>query len=136
MITADNDLRSILSTASSIAVVGASRKPWRASHDITRYLLEAGYTVFPVNPAYPEVLGRRCYPELAAIGVPVDIVNVFRNSEELPGVVRDAIAIKARTVWMQPGVVNDEAALAAEEAGLNVIMDRCIAVDHRWLCRG
>jgi len=136
MITADNDLRTILATASSIAVVGASQKPWRASHDITKYLLEAGYTVFPVNPAYPEVLGRRCYPELAAIKEPVDIVNVFRNSEELPGIVRDAIAIKAGTVWMQSGVVNDEAARAAEEAGLNVIMDRCIAVDHRLLCRG
>jgi predicted CoA-binding protein len=133
MITTDQDLRRILLSASSIAVVGASRKPWRASHDITRYLIEAGYTVYPVNPSYDEIFGRRCYPALASIGSPVDIVDVFRNPAELSAVVREAIAIKAKTIWMQSGVVNEAAARAAEEAGMNVVMDRCIAVDHRLL---
>jgi predicted CoA-binding protein len=136
VITTDDDLRAILTTASSIAVVGASQKPWRASHDIAHYLIEAGYTVFPVNPAYEEVLGRRCYPTLASIGSPVDIVDVFRNPDALVPIVGDAIAIGAKTIWMQSGVVNEEAARRAEEAGLNVVMDRCIAVDHRFLVRG
>ena len=136
MITSDHDLRTILATSSFIAVVGASQKPWRASHDITQYLIGAGYTVFPVNPAYEEILGRRCFPSLGSIGSPVDIVDIFRNPDEVLAVVRDAIAIHAHTVWMQSGVVNKKAARTAEEAGLNVVMDRCIAVDHRFLVRG
>jgi uncharacterized protein len=131
----DKVIRDILKTAHTIAVVGASPKPWRDSGSIASYLGGKGYNVVPVNPVYKEVLGMKCYPDLASIGSPVDIVDIFRNPDEVMPIIDEAIAIGAKTVWMQLGVVNEEAAAKAEAAGIRVIMDRCIAVDHRRLVR-
>jgi predicted CoA-binding protein len=126
-------IRQILKEAKSIAVVGASPKPWRESGRIAQFLMEKGYTVFPVNPNYDEVLGRECFPNLASIAQRVDIVDIFRRSEEVPPIVEEAIRIGARTVWMQLGVINHESAARAEEGGLDVIMDRCTAIEYRRL---
>ncbi len=129
----DRRLEEILRTSKTIAVVGASPKPGRDSGTIARFLAGRGYTVLPVNPAYQEVLGMKCYPDLSSLGVSVDIVDVFRRSEEVLPIVEEAIAIRAKAVWMQFDVVNEEAAKRAEEAGLKVVMDRCIAVEYRRL---
>jgi hypothetical protein len=126
-------IRQILKEAKSIAVVGASPKPWRDSGRIAQFLMEKGYTVFPVNPNYDEVLGRRCFPNLASIAQCVDVVDIFRRSEEMAPIVEEAIRVGARTVWMQLGVVNPDAVARAEEGGLDVIMDRCIAIEYRRL---
>jgi hypothetical protein len=131
----DRIIGEILRKAKTIAVVGASPKPWRDSGSVARFLAGKGYVVLPVNPAYQEILGMKCYPDLAAGGSKIDIVNVFRNPEEVLPVIDEAIAIGASTVWMQLGVINAEAAKRAAEAGLNVIMDKCIAVEHRRLIR-
>jgi predicted CoA-binding protein len=131
----DKAIETILRKARTIAVVGASPKPGRDSGVIASFLAGKGYTVIPVNPAYQEVLGMKCYPDLASIGSPVDIVDVFRNPNEVMPIIDEAIATGAKTVWMQLGVINDEAAEKAEGAGIQVIMDRCIAVDHRRLVR-
>lgn len=131
----DKTIGQILRTAKTIAVVGASPKPWRDSGSIARFLAARGYTVIPVNPAYKDVLGMRCYPDLASTNTAIDIVDIFRNPEEVLPLIDEAIAAGASTVWMQLGVVNEEAALQAEKAGLNVIMDKCIAVEHRRLIR-
>jgi predicted CoA-binding protein len=128
-------IEQILRNAKTIAVVGASPKPWRDSGSIAQFLAGRGYTVLPVNPAYKDVLGMKCYPDLTSIGSPVDIVDIFRKPEEVLPIIDEAIAIRASTVWMQLDVVNEEAAKRAEDAGLNVIMNRCIAVDHRRLLR-
>ena len=131
----DRIIGDILRKAKTIAVVGASPKPWRDSGSITRFLAGRGYVVLPVNPAYQDILGMKCYPDLAAGGSKIDIVNVFRKPEEVLPIIDEAIAIGASTVWMQLGVINAEAAKRAEDAGLNVIMDKCIAVEHRRLIR-
>ncbi len=131
----DKTIETILRGARTIAVVGASPKPWRDSGTIASFLAARGYTVIPVNPAYQDVLGMKCYPDLVSIGSPVDIVDIFRNPDEVLPVIDEAIAIGAKTVWMQLGVVNAEAAKKAEQAGLQLIMDRCIAVDYRRLVR-
>ena len=131
----DKAIENILRSARTIAVVGASPKPGRDSGMIASFLAAKGYTVIPVNPVYQEVLGMKCYPDLTSIGSPVDIVDVFRNPDEVLPIIDEAIAIGAKTVWMQLGVINAEAAKKAEEAGIQVIMDRCIAVDYRRLVR-
>jgi uncharacterized protein len=131
----DKVIETILRKARTIAVVGASPKPGRDSGAIASFLAGKGYNVFPVNPAYQEVLGMKCYPDLASIGSPVDIVDVFRNPDDVMPIIDEAIATGAKAVWMQLGVVNNEAAEKAEGAGIQVIMDRCIAVDHRRLVR-
>ena len=100
---------------------------------MARYLIEAGYNVIPVNPGQEEILGRKCYPDLASIPEPIEIVDIFRRSEDIPPIVSDAVKIKAKVVWMQLGIVNDDAAAEAKKAGLSVIMDRCIKVDHNNL---
>lgn len=128
-------VETILRKARTIAVVGASPKPWRDSGTIASFLAAKGYTVIPVNPAYEEVFGMKCFPDLKSIGAPVDIVDVFRNPDDVLPIIDEAIATGAKTVWMQLGVVNEEAARKAEQAGLQVIMDRCIAVDYRRLVR-
>jgi predicted CoA-binding protein len=129
----DEAIKEILESSTSIAVVGASPKPGRDSGTIAHYLARKGYSVIPVNPAYTEVLGMRCFPDLTSIGAPVDIVDIFRRPDEVLPIVEEAIKIGAGTVWMQLDVVNDEAARRAEEAGLKVVMDRCIAVEYRRL---
>jgi predicted CoA-binding protein len=129
----DETLRGILRTSRVIALVGASQKQWRDSNTIMQYLLSAGYQVHPVNPRYDEVLGQKCYPDLFSLKRPIDIVNIFRNPEELLPTIDEAIATKAKVVWMQSGVVNHEAAARAATAGIQVVMDHCIAVDHSRL---
>jgi predicted CoA-binding protein len=131
----DDVIRRILESAKTIAVVGASVKPWRDSNSIMQFLLQVGYIVFPVNPNYSEVLGTRCVPLLSEVSEKIDIVDVFRRSDAVGPIVDEAIAVAAKTLWMQVGVVNEEAADKAERAGLNVIMDRCIRVDYQRLIR-
>lgn len=131
----DAVIASVLRSSRTIAVVGASPKPWRDSGSITRYLMQRGYDVYPVNPAYNELFGKKCYKDLESIPVPIDIVDVFRNPDALDSVVEEAIAVKAKTLWFQLGVINAKAAVKAERAGLQVIMDHCIAVDHSRLIK-
>lgn len=127
------DLQKLLEQARVIAVVGHSDKPYRTSYDIGHYLRKVGYKVYAVNPTVKEVNGERAYASLADIPEPIDIVNVFRRSEYLPGVVEDAIAVGAKAVWAQLGVEDEAAAQKAEAAGLHMVMDRCIKVDHGML---
>jgi predicted CoA-binding protein len=134
-IEGDKAIETILRGARTIAVLGASPKPWRDSGTIATFLATKGYTVIPVNPAYQEVLGMKCYPDLTSIGSPMDIVDIFRNPNEVLPIVDEAIATGAKTVWMQLGVVNVDAAKKAEQGGIKVIMDRCIAVEYRRLVR-
>ena len=133
MITDAADIKSILVTAKTIAVVGASPKPWRDSGTIAHYLARKGYTVYPVNPKYQEVFAMKCYPDLQSIQSAIDIVDIFRNPDEVEPIVDEAIKVHARCIWMQLGVVNEEGAIKAERSGLYVVMDRCIAVEHRLL---
>ncbi|MCX5865617.1 MAG: CoA-binding protein [Deltaproteobacteria bacterium] len=131
-----NDLpaiKKLLSTAKTIAVVGLSPKESRPSNMVARYLIEAGYTVIPVNPGQEEILGLPCYPDLNSIPGPVDIVDIFRRSEDVPPIVAEAIAVGAKAVWMQEGVIHAEAARTAKAAGLMVVMDRCIKTVHHDL---
>jgi predicted CoA-binding protein len=130
----DSDgIRKILQEARTIAVVGASPKPWRDSNSISHFLVGKGYTVYPVNPKYTEIEGAQCYPDVKSIPEKIDIVDVFRQSTAIPGVVTDAIAAGAKILWLQYGVIHEVAAAEAEQAGLKVVMDHCIAVDHRQL---
>ena len=123
-------IRKILKDSRTVAVVGLSPKPHRPSHQVARYLMEAGYTIIPVNPGQDTILGLNCYPNLRAIPTPVDMVDIFRRPETVLPIVEDAIAIGAKFIWMQEGIVNEDAARKAEEAGLAVIMDRCTKIDH------
>lgn len=123
----------ILQTGKNIALVGLSPKSGRPSFQVAAYLLSAGYTVIPVNPGHNEILGQPCYPDLVSIKSRVDIVDIFRRAEDVLPIVKEAIAINAKVVWLQLGIVNQAAALVAEEAGLTVIMDRCIKIDHMQL---
>lgn len=126
-----NRISELLLTARTIAVVGLSGKRFRPSYGVAEYLKRSGYRVIPVNPLETEVLGERSYPDLDSVPEPVDIVDVFRRSEFLPEIVEAAIRIGAKLVWMQEGVVHPAAARQAEDAGLAVVMDRCILKDHR-----
>ena len=125
----------ILNECRTIAVVGLSPKPHRASFDVSRYMQSAGYRIIPINPNATEVLGEKAYATLqeAAKHEKIDLVNCFRNSEDIPPIVDEAIAIGARAVWMQLGVANAQAAATAEAAGLLVVQDHCIKIDHRVL---
>jgi len=123
-------LRSILKTNRVIAVVGLSAKWHRPSYSVAKYMLEHGYRVIPVNPSYQEVLGQKCYPSLRDIPEKIDIVDCFRRSEEIMPIAEDAIAIGAKVLWMQIGVINEAAAKKARKAGLDVVMDRCIKIEY------
>ena len=123
----------ILNSSRTIAVVGLSSKADRPSYKAASYLKKQGYKIIPVNPAEKEILGELCYPDLASISESVDVVEVFRRSEEVPPVVEEAIRIGAKAVWMQEGVTNEEAAARAREAGLMVVMDRCMRKEHQKL---
>jgi predicted CoA-binding protein len=119
-----------LLNAGTIAVVGLSGNSLRASNFVGYYLKRHGYRVIPVNPREDEILGQKSYAELTDIPEPVDIVDVFRNPDALPGIATDAVAIGAKVLWCQFNVINEEGARLAEQAGLTVIMDRCIKVEH------
>jgi hypothetical protein len=135
MTPTDPELRELFGTVRTIAVVGLSEKPDRDSHRVARYLQEHGYRIVPVNPMLTEVLGEKAYPSLAAIPseISVDVVDIFRRSEQVPPVVDEAIARGAKVVWMQLGVTNADAARKARDAGAVVLEDRCIMVEHRRL---
>jgi predicted CoA-binding protein len=131
----DRELRALLGGAHVVAVVGLSSKPDRPSHDVARSLQEHGYRVIPVNPHETEVLGERAYPSLLDIpqDVRVDVVDVFRRAEETPEVARQAVAIGAKALWLQEGIVNDEAAGIAIDGGLDLVMGICIKKEHARL---
>jgi uncharacterized protein len=130
----DEEIRDLLRGARTVAVVGLSDKPYRTSHAIARALQGFGYRIIPVNPNLTgPVLGEEPYASLEEIGEPVDIVDVFRRSEYAPPVARDAAAAGAKALWLQSGVVNEEAASYAAEQGLTVVMDRCIKVERAHL---
>ena len=114
----------------TIAVVGLSPKPERASHDVARYLLDQGYKIIPVNPVQEQILGLKCYPNLSAIPEPVDLVNVFRRPEHCAAIAEEAVAFGAKALWLQLGIANDEAARLASDGGLLVVMDHCIKIEH------
>ncbi|WP_271404338.1 CoA-binding protein [Kocuria palustris] len=121
----------ILRSTKSIAIVGMSNKPSRASYFVATYLLSSSpYDVYFVNPVLDEVLGQKVYPSLADLPVVPDLVEVFRKDADLPGVAQEAVDIGAKTVWMQLGSWNEEAARIAEDAGLNAVMDRCVKIEH------
>jgi uncharacterized protein len=129
-------IQRVLHNAATIAVVGLSRNQLRASYFVGYYLKRHGYQVIPVNPRETEILGEKCYPSLTDVPVHVDVVNVFRAPDALPGIARDAVAIGADALWCQFGVINAEGAKIAEDGGVTVIMDRCIKVEHaRFLGR-
>ena len=130
-----SEIRTALETARTVAVVGCSPNPLRPSHSIARYLKEAGYRVIPVNPGHRSLLGEACYPSLAAIPpeVRIDIVDVFRRSEEVPPIAEQAISRGVGFFFMQQGVVDPESARRLEAAGIPVAMDRCIMIDRERL---
>ena len=125
------DTSEILSKYRTIAVVGLSNNPVRASHGVSEYMKSHGYRIIPVNPGHAQILGEKSYRTLEEIPEPVEIVNVFRRSEMIPPVVDSAIAIGAKVVWMQEGIENEDAAAKARAAGLEVVMDTCILKAHR-----
>ena len=129
------DISEILKNSKTIAVVGLSGRPERASYDVASYLLSHGYTIIPVNPNISEWKGIRSYPSLLEIPDKIDVVDIFRRSEFVPEIVDQAIKIKAKVVWMQLGVVHEEAAEKARNAGLDVVMDKCMKVEHMKLPR-
>ncbi|MCP4634470.1 MAG: CoA-binding protein, partial [candidate division Zixibacteria bacterium] len=122
----ESEIAELIKNSKNIAVVGLSPKPDRASNGVARYLQDKGYRIIPVNPAYPEILGEKSYPDLKSIEEKVDIVDVFRKPDAVMPISEEAIEIGAGTLWLQEGVINEEAAQKALDSGLTVIMDRCI----------
>ncbi len=133
MIYADQSetIEEILTNAEKIAVVGYSNKAYRAGHYVPAYLQEQGYQIIPVNPFEKEGLGEEAYASLEEIPEPIDLVLIFRRSEEVEEVVEKAVEVNAKWVWMQLGIIHEQAAETAEEAGLGVVMDRCMLVEHK-----
>ena len=129
----DQDLRQLLTSATTIAMVGASANPDKPSHGIMRQLQKAGYRVIPVNPRETDILGERSYSSLIDVPERVDIVDVFRRSEDTPSIADDAVTIGAKALWLQTGVENDAAAAKAEAGGLQVVMNTCIGATHTRL---
>jgi predicted CoA-binding protein len=129
-------LRRILRTSRTIAVVGLSADWFRPSYFAAKYMQEHGYRIVPVNPRYETILGERCHATLGAIEVPVDIVDVFRKTEDVLPIAEQAIAIRAKCLWQQIGVKNEQAAALAAAAGLEVVMDRCVKIEHARLFGG
>ena len=125
--------RALLEDTRSIAIVGLSPNPARASNEVARYLRAAGYTIIPINPACDEVLGEKCYASLREVPGPIDMVDVFRRPEEVMIVAADAIAVGARSLWLQLGVIAPEATARAAAAGLKVVIDRCTKIEHAVL---
>ncbi|GAA2841327.1 CoA-binding protein [Nonomuraea rubra] len=123
-------IQRVLHTTGTIAIVGLSGNELRASHFVGYYLKRHGYRVIPVNPRETEILGETSYPTLSDVPVPVDLVNVFRAPDALPEIARETVAIGARALWCQFGVINEEGARIAEDGGVTVVMDRCLKVEH------
>jgi predicted CoA-binding protein len=124
------EIKAILQRYKTVAVVGLSPKPQRDSHKVAKYLKENYYRIVPVNPGQKEILGEKCYPNLKAIPFPIDLVDIFRKPEAIPPVVEDAIEIGAKVVWMQLGLAHNQAADKARKAGLQVVMNKCIKIEH------
>lgn len=127
------EIRRILSTYKTVAVIGISPKEHRPSHWIAQYLKEQGYRVIGVNPGHEQILGEKVYPSLSEVPEPVDIVDIFRRPEAVDEIVEEAIAKKAKVIWMQEGIVNNQAAQRARAAGLTVVMNKCIYKEHQTL---
>lgn len=130
---ANDDMGHILASYRTVAVVGLTNKPDRPSYEVASYLQARGYKIIPVNPAIKEVLGETSYPDLASIPERVEIVDIFRRPEDIPPIVEAAIQVGAKVVWMQLGIVNESAARRARQAGLKVVMDRCMKLEHQAL---
>jgi predicted CoA-binding protein len=128
-----DQIQQLLRTAKTIAVVGLSDNPLRASHGVSAYMQSQGYHVIPVNPNYEYVLGEKSYPSLSDVPEKIDIVNVFRRPEYVPAIVEQAIQLKVPAIWMQETVIHEAAAKKARDKGIFVVMDRCILKDHRDL---
>ena len=129
-------IQRVLHTARTVAIVGLSANPLRASYFVGYYLQRHGYQVIPVNPRETEILGEKCYPSLLDVPVHVDVVDVFRTPDAVPGVAREALQIKAGALWCQFGVISEEGAQIATGGGLPVVMDRCLKIEHaRYLGR-
>ena len=129
-------LRRILRTSRTIAVVGLSADWFRPSYFAAKYMQEHGYRIVPVNPRYDAILGERCHATLATVETPIDIVDVFRKTEDVLPIAEQAIAIRAKCLWQQIGVKNEQAAALAAAAGLEVVMDRCVKIEHARLFGG
>lgn len=125
-----DEIERILSESQTVAVVGMSPRPDRPSHYVAKYLMDNGYDIIPVNPLVEEVLGLKSYPDLSSVPREIDLVDIFRLSSLVPPIVDEAIAIGARYIWMQDGVVHEEAAARARAAGLSVVMDNCTLREH------
>ncbi len=138
--TADNlsskEIRDILDESTTIAMVGLSGNWFRPSYFAAKYLLEHGYKVIPVNPNYEEILGQPCVPDLLSIKEPVDVVDLFQRAEQVSQFVQPAIEMGAKTLWMQLGIINEEAAQQAQAGGLKVVMDRCMKIEYARLFGG
>ncbi|MCU0589776.1 MAG: CoA-binding protein [Syntrophobacteraceae bacterium] len=130
----DPEVLRLLRESQTVAVVGISHKEDRDSHKVAKYLKEHGYRMIPVNPKYKEVLGETCYPDLKSVPGRIDVVDIFRNIEAIPGIVDEAIEVKAGSVWMQLGLAHNDAADRARGAGLSVVMNKCIKIEHQRLC--
>jgi uncharacterized protein len=129
----DQKMKDILLSIKTIASVGLSSNPEKESYWIVSYLKDQGYHIIPVNPTSTEILGEKAYPDLESVPKKIDVVQVFRKSEDVPPIVDDAIKVGAKVVWMQEGIVNEEAAQKARDAGLQVVMDACMRATHRRL---
>jgi uncharacterized protein len=125
-----DEIRDLLRSTHTIAVVGLSDNPGRASHHVAAYLQDHGYRIIPVNPTVTEVLGEKAYPRLEDVPEPIDLVDVFRRPEHVPAIVDAAIKVGAKAVWLQLGIVHEEAAAKARAAGLRVVQDRCTLIEH------
>ena len=131
-----NELHRILKECKTIAVVGLSANEMRPSFLSSQYMQDQGYRIIPVNPNYEQILGEKCYPDLRSIPEPVDMVDLFQRADRVLPFVEQAIEIKARVVWMQLDIINDEAAKIASDAGLEVVMDRCVKIEYARLFAG
>ena len=131
----DDEIRGILENSKTIAIVGLSDKPERDSYGVAKYLKGHGYKIIPVNPTKQEILGEKSYPDLASIPMPVDIVDIFRNIDAVPGIVEEAIGIKAKVVWMQLGLAHNQSAQKARDAGFIAVQSKCLKVEHGRLMR-
>lgn len=129
----EREVADILRKSRTVAVVGISDKEERDSHRVARYLKDHGYRIIPVNPKLTEVLGEACYPDLRSVPEHIDVVDVFRSIDAIPGIVEEAVAVGANVVWMQLGLQHEDAARRARDAGLSVVMNKCMKIEHSQL---